>query len=628
MSKVFRVGFSVFVVLSAVHGFVLPRTVSAETPDTTITLNPSVQSPQMLGTSITWTATVQNGPPGHTYDYQFAAALQGQNQIVRDFGLNNSFIWVPHTVEGNYVVTVTVRDITQQPYQVFPPVSQPYTLLPWVTNSGDSRVNSTSHPLVALFSAGPCTSGHFIRVRFRQNGSQTSMTTNAVPCSQSSSNFLVAGMTPSSQYLMHWEEFASNYNNSGPDLSFNTRALPPNFPRNLRMTVNVPPSGHDAAFPVNLFHMLADFGGPFVFWPVATDLQGNIIWFFPQQALMTRMQPGGNFFIMTNNILAEYDLAGNETLETNVDIMNEQLIAKGYPPMDSWNTHETRRLPNGNLLLLGGRDEVSLRYQGGSPGHPVDIIGDMILILDRNLQLVWAWDSFAHQDLSRAATLGDLCFHNAGGCPSFNPAFTQANDWLHTNSAQLTADGNILLSERSQDWVIKVNFANGQGDGRVLWRMGPFGDFTILNPPQTPCGDPHVYPWFTHQHDAAFQPQIGFFQIMTVFDDGNLRHRQCNGGNSRGMVLYVSEANRTVTIGTLADLGQYSPALGSAQLLVSPPNGVYATFGNGLLTFPGQGNASQSTEVDANGNIVYQLQGDDWSYRTYRQADLYSPTTP
>ena len=115
---------------------------------------------------------------------------------------------------------------------------------------------------------------------------------------------------------------------------------------------------------------------------------------------------------------------------------------------------------------------------------------------------------------------------------------------------------------------------------------------------------------------------------MTVFDDGNLRHRQCNGGNSRGMVLYVSEANRTVTIGTLADLGQYSPALGSAQLLVSPPNGVYATFGNGLLTFPGQGNASQSTEVDANGNIVYQLQGDDWSYRTYRQADLYSPTTP
>ena len=628
MSKVVRFGFAAFIVLSLVNGVVFARTLMADPPDVTITLSPSVQSPQMLGVSITWTATVQNGPPGHSYDYQFAVALEGQNQIVRDFGLTNAFTWVPYTVEGNYLVTVTVRDITQQPYQVFPPVSQPYTLLPWVTNSGGSYVNPTTHPLVALFSAGPCTSGHFIRVRFRPNGSQTSMTTNAVPCSQNSANFLVAGMTPSSQYLMHWEEFANNYNNSGPDLPFNTGPLPHNFPPALRMmTVNVPPSGHDAAFPVNLFHMLFGVGGPYTYWPVASDLQGNIIWFFPHQVIMTRMQPGGNFFTLNNNILSEYDLAGNETLETNVEIVNEQLTAKGYPKMDSFNIHETRRLPNGNLLLLGARDEVSLRYQGGSPGHPVDIIGDMILILDHNLQLVWAWDSFAHQDLSRAATLGDLCFHNNPGCPNFNPAFTQANDWLHTNSAQLTPDGNILLSERSQDWVIKVNYNNGQGDGRVLWRMGPFGDFTIVNPPQTPCGDPHVYPWFTHQHDAAFQPQVGTFQTMTVFDDGNLRHVQCNGGNSRGMVLYVAEASRTVTIGVLADLGQYSAALGSAQLLVSPPNSVYASFGNGLITL-GQAHVSQSTEVDLNGNIVYQLQASDWSYRTYRQADLYTPTTP
>ena len=66
------------------------------------------------------------------------------------------------------------------------------------------------------------------------------------------------------------------------------------------------------------------------------------------------------------------------------------------------------------------------------------------------------------------------------------------------------ADGNILLSERSQDWVLKVNYGNGQGDGHLIWRMGPFGDFTILNPPPTQCGDPNVFPWFTHQHDAAF----------------------------------------------------------------------------------------------------------------------------
>ncbi len=96
----------------------------------------------MLGASILWTATLQNGIQGHTYDYQFRAALQGQDQIVRDFGPNNSFTWVPYTVEGTYVVTVTVRDITQQPYQIFPPVSAQYVLLPWVTSPGGSVCES------------------------------------------------------------------------------------------------------------------------------------------------------------------------------------------------------------------------------------------------------------------------------------------------------------------------------------------------------------------------------------------------------------------------------------------------------------------------------------------------------
>jgi tRNA-binding EMAP/Myf-like protein len=113
---------------------------------------------------------------------------------------------------------------------------------------------------------------------------------------------------------------------------------------------------------------------------------------------------------------------------------------------------------------------------------------------------------------------------------------------------------------------------------------------------------------------------------MTVFDDGNLRHQQCGGGNSRGMVLSVSEPQRTVYIQTSADLGQYSFALGSAQLLFSPPDPAFASFGNGLLYLPA--NASQSTETDLNGNIVYQLQASQWSYRTYRARDLYTPTLP
>ena len=156
--------------------------------------------------------------------------------------------------------------------------------------------------------------------------------------------------------------------------------------------------------------------------------------------------------------------------------------------------------------------------------------------------------------------------------------------------------------------------------------MGPFGDFTIQNPTQG-CGDPNVYPWFTHQHDAAFPSYSNVLKILTVFDDGNLRHKQCgNSGNSRGMVFYVNEIGRTVFIQTSADLGAYSLALGSAQLLFSAPNNYYASFGNGLLSLPGT--AAQATEVDLNGNIAYELQVGAWSYRSYRMQDLYTPTLP
>ena len=103
-----------------------------KTSDVTITLTPSVDSPQYLGTSIDWTASVQ-GPKGHIYDYQFSVSLQGQNQVVKDFRPQNSFTWVPYTVEGTYQVIVTVRDITSQPYIVFAPVSVSYVIMPWVT---------------------------------------------------------------------------------------------------------------------------------------------------------------------------------------------------------------------------------------------------------------------------------------------------------------------------------------------------------------------------------------------------------------------------------------------------------------------------------------------------------------
>ncbi len=594
----------------------LPFAGRAQTPS--VTLTPSVASPQMLGTPVTWTAAVQNAPAGHTYDYQYTVTFNSQPQIVRDFNPTATFLWVPHTVEGAYQVSVVVRGITTAPYVAFAPVSANFTLQPWVTAPLGQAVNPTSHPLVALFSGPPCTVGHQLLVRFHPVSAETSMTTSLIPCSQQSANFLVAGMYPSTQYLMHWEEyFGASLVNTGTDLPFTTGPLPSSYAMP-QFQVTVPPTAHDSAYPVILWHFLTSGG-------TATDLSGNVIWYAPGPPFMARMEAGGNFFsygggVLYGTTVTQYDLAGNAVLQTNVEILNEQLAAKRYPTINAFNTHEARHLPDGNLLLLGARDVVSTSAQGGTPSNPVDIVGDVVLVLDHNLQLVWAWDSFAHEDINRAATQNDKS-------TAFNPDFTIANDWLHTNFAQGTADGNIILSQRSQDWVIKINYANATGDGRVIWHMGAGDDFTLLNPDTSQtCGNPNVFPWFTHQHDSAFQFEesgdAGGGTIMTVFDDGNTRAAECSGTqNSRGMILFVNEAARQVYMETLADLGAYAFALGSGQVLAPGDGSLYASYDTGLPN-------AQSTEVNLAGQIVYQMEVNQNSYRAYRMQNLDTPTFP
>jgi hypothetical protein len=579
---------------------------------------------------------VQNAPTGHTYGYQFSVTFNGGTQIVQDFSSVATLLWVPHTVEGAYTVSVVARDTTTAPFSRFAPVSKSFTLQPWVTAPNTQAVNPTTHPLVALFSGPPCATGHRLLVRFhpanvQPSSSHHSMTTNTIACSQNSANFLVAGMYASTEYMMHWEEYDGfNLVTKGADVMFTTGAIPASIPIP-KVSVTVPATPHDAALPVILWHFLGFDHA------TATDLAGNMIW-YSLGAQLVRMDPGGNFYAFGttggafngNGTLTQYDLAGNQVRQTNLEILNEQLTAKGYPTMSDFNAHEARTLPNGNILLLGSEDTPSTTVQGGTPSNPVDIIGDMVLVLDRNMQLLWAWDSFAHQDITRGAVLGEKCTHGQGGCPNFNASFTQANDWLHTNSAQLTADGNIIISQRHQDWVIKIDYANGAGDGHVIWKMGPGGDFKILNPPSQNCGDPNnVYPWFTHQHDAAFQfepnTSDGPGTVMTIFDDGNTRAAKCPGTqNSRGMVLFVNEAARQVSLETQGNLGSYSPALGSGQLFAGGDGNLYSSYGNGDLPHA----SAQATEINLAGQIVYQAQASSLSYRTYRMPNLYAPTFP
>ena len=179
--------------------------------------------------------------------------------------------------------------------------------------------------------------------------------------------------------------------------------------------------------------------------------------------------------------------------------------------------------------------------------------------------------------------------------PAFNPAFTVANDWLHTNAIQGTADGNIIISERSQDWVLKINYANGKGDGSVIWHLGAGGDFTIVNPPSTDLQRHHHSRQSQHHplvHPSArpVVPIPGGRQRRRFQDSDHLRRRKhprdASAPRLKTAAAWFSWSMRRRGRSTSRRRPTWADtplALGAAQLLTPPSGNIYASFDNGIL---------------------------------------------
>jgi hypothetical protein len=379
-----------------------------------------------------------------------------------------------------------------------------------------------------------------------------------------------------------------------------------------------------------------------------------------------------------DQFLRQIDLAGNIVRETNIGVLQQELKAKGSPaggactaipsppPVSSacigaFHHDAVQTLPGGFTAVFVDEEKIfPAGTQGDTTGLPVDIIGDMILVLDTNWQLVWYWDVFDAANggndypelpVSRTAVLGDTCGATTAGCPPMkllSPGHIapQAHDWLHGNSIYYwpapqdgnTTGGDIIWSSRHQDWVFRIDYKDGAGTGQILWRMGPSGDFTFMNTYNDP------WPWFSHQHDVGVENNgTG---VTTVFDNGNTRVSQptlSTGGvpglgnnctpydcNSRGMALTFSESAKTVTPVVSLDLGNYSTAMGSAQLL---SNGNYF-YENPAVVVSLSNVAGYSIEVGPTpaapqvgpANVLFKLSGSE-HYRGFQMPNLYSPPT-
>jgi hypothetical protein len=73
------------------------------------------------------------------------------------------------------------------------------------------------------------------------------------------------------------------------------------------------------------------------------------------------------------------------------------------------------------------------------------------------------------------------------------------------------------LSLRNQNWIVKINYQDGAGDGKIVWRLGPGGDFTL------PVGQAPIEWNYGQHYPTVLSPNsAGIFRLM-FFNNGNNR---------------------------------------------------------------------------------------------------------
>jgi hypothetical protein len=410
----------------------------------------------------------------------------------------------------------------------------------------------------------------------------------------------VAGMRAGTRYVLRHVVTSGSHSTAAAPLPFTT-GKPPAGLRITPFTVKqAPAAGADLAANV-IFHSLVPTLPPTVANPLATDLDGHLVWYYDtlHSGLTTiwpvRIIAGGTVLLLgqdryatADDVLREVDLAGNPVRETNIAAVNAQLGRRGQEPIYTFH-HDALRLPNGDTAVLGGTQN---RINGQN------VTSDMIIVLDPNLQVVWTWDVLDH--LTPPATFPPGTPRGQTPCcaPDIN-----AIDWTHANGLDWSPqDGDLILSFRQTSLVIKIAYQNGHGPGTVMWRLGQGGDFTAHS------SDPH--PWFSGQHNPTWVNAT----TLVVYDDGIVR---CQGGKvkgceTRGQVWKLDVAHHVATPVLNVNLGRFWLALGSAQAL---PNGNF-TFAGGYLP------PSQESEFRPNGAQVYALTTAVPVYRAYRLTGL------
>jgi hypothetical protein len=372
----------------------------------------------------------------------------------------------------------------------------------------------------------------------------------------------VLGLFGASVHQLQLEASNSCGSTAGEVLTFTTGPLPADLPAYSVV------STHPA--PGYVVFAAGNYG-------IVLDNTARVVWYrhFPEGlGLNFQAQPVGGYVARPSAL--------NGGVATWVQIAIDGSVSRtlGCAHELSPRMHDMIAEPDGGYWLLCDETRVvDLSAQGESPRTRV--LGTAVQHRSAAGDLLFEWSPFDHL----AIELGVLDQADRTG---------SVINWTHGNALDLDADGNVLVSYRNLNEVLKLDARTGA----VLWQMGGLhGDLAF--------SDGIVSP-FTHQHGAR---TIGNTGIILL---DNLGERAGSRAERYEVDVAHHEARLSGAYGASANL--VAQVGGSAQLLRD---------GHVLVSF---GNGAGVEEYDGDGNMVWKLAGTTgYIFRAQRIRSLYSP---
>jgi arylsulfate sulfotransferase len=484
----------------------------------------------------------------------------------------------------------------------------------------EGSVASTANPQVAIYTVTPQQPGD-VTIQFGPTTSYGFKTfTKQTQPAGTPVSIYVAGMKANTLYHMQAVvQYGDGTTVKDIDRTFQTGSYPANVLPSVTATTSPGATPQPGVEILNTIESTVQIS--------AADLSGNIIWAYnPGLALngaswlAPKLLPNGDFIAVVAvnsstalttsppatapNLVREFDLAGNTIKQITMPELNAALAAANYDVTLLLFSHDISVLPNGHWLILANTlKNVVLTGQS----TPTQVLGDVIVDLDTNLKPVWVWNEFDHLDVNRH--------------PWMFP------DWTHTNAVIYSPDdGNLIVSMRHQNWVVKVDYYNGTGTGNILWRLGAGGNFKLL-------AGTHPQDWTYAQHGISFTtPNTSGIFGLAVMDNGDDR---LYPGGPIGVTCGTDGSPACYSTIPVYQINESAMTATLTFHQVLPAN-LYSFFGgntlmldNGDMEYDLCGLAPMSSQVfevtnDASPQTVWTLKlNQNYAYRTYRLPSLY-----